>query len=330
MAWLRLASAAMADHTTESDLFQPRTALEAISLVAGLASPLDSPTQHRLRTRMHLDDTFGSGRRRPEWVWAARDSAGVVTGGLAAVGSPQGVAFGVDVISLPAETDQATRLVRWALDEARGHGFDEVGVFAPPDAGARDLRVRPLTEAITDAGWRVFVERCHYELMPADLIPTAEDATQGLRLEQLTDAADPRLAAVHRQVMEGTLDAHDAATVDRAGFDDACAEALTYLLDSDPVDCIRLAHDRSGQVVGLVSFRVMPGGRSFVLFVGVAGEHRGHHHAAQLVRMATRELVDAGATVLIADTDTTNTPMVAAFVDAGWPRTETRIDFVPA
>ncbi len=129
--------------------------------------------------------------------------------------------------------------------------------------------------------------------------------------------------------MARTLDAHDAVTVDRAGFEAACAEALDYLLESDPVDCIHLAHDDEGRVVGLVSFLAMPGGRAFVLFVGVAREHREHHYAAELVRFATQSLVQAGATVLIADTDTTNGPMVRAFADAGWPRTETRIDFVP-
>lgn len=202
-------------------------------------------------------------------------------------------------------------------------------MFTPPDAGADDSRVRSSTDALADAGWGVFVERCHYEFVPVEEAGGAGGSQPSLHLEQLTDAADPRLAVVHRELMAGTLDAHDSATVDRVGFDAACVEALAYLLESDPVDCIRLAHDEVGRVVGMVSFLSMPGGRSFLLFVGVAREHRGHHYAAQLVRLATRSLVDAGATVLIADTDTTNRPMVRAFEDAGWPRTETRIDFVP-
>ncbi|OFE15805.1 hypothetical protein BA895_04580 [Humibacillus sp. DSM 29435] len=319
----------MADQQSDNDLFQPTSVEEAVRIVAGLAPPLDSPTQRRLRTRRHLDDAFGSGRRRPKWVWAARNVAGEVTGGLAGIGSQQGAPFGIDVMSLPPDPYEAARLVHWALGEARGHGFQEVSVFAPPDAGAHDARVAPSTDALTDAGWRVFVERCHYEFPTADHRGGPAGFRPLLRLEQLTDAADPRLAAVHRAAMAGTLDVHDAATVDRAGFDAACAEALDYLLEADPVDCIRLAHDDAGRVVGMVSFLAMPGGRAFVLFVGVAREHRGHHYAAELVRLATEALVDAGATVLIADTDTTNRPMVRAFANAGWPRTETRIDFVP-
>lgn len=158
----------MADDQSDSDLFRPTSVEEAVAIVAGLAPPLDSPTQHRLRTRRHLDDAFGSGRRRPEWVWAARNAAGTVTGGLAGIGSQQGAPFGIDVMSLPPDRNEAARLVRWALVEARKHGFEEVSVFAPPDAGAHDARVAPSTAALADAGWRVFVERCHYEFAPAD------------------------------------------------------------------------------------------------------------------------------------------------------------------
>ena len=67
-----------------------------------------------------------------------------------------------------------------------------------------------------------------------------------LTFEQLTDPADPRLAACHREVMRDTLDAHDAASVARVGFDEGCREALAFLLDSDPVECIHLALDRRG------------------------------------------------------------------------------------
>ncbi|MEO6998364.1 MAG: GNAT family N-acetyltransferase [Terracoccus sp.] len=319
----------MADPQNDTDLFHPTSVEEAVTIVAGLAPPLDSPTQHRVRTRQHLDDVFGSGRRRPEWVWACRNTAGELTGALAGIGSQQGAPFGIDVMSLPPGPDEAARLLRWALAEARGLGFEEVSVFAPPDAGAHDARVAPSTAALADAGWRVLVERCHYEFAPADQRSGAGDPRPSLRLEQLSDAADPRLVEVHREVMAGTLDAHDAATVDRVGFDAACTEALAYLLESDPVETIHLAHDGANRVVGMVSFLAMPGGRAFVLFVGVAHQHRGHHYAAELVRLATRSLVQAAGTVLIADTDTTNAPMVKAFAEAGWPRTETRIDYVP-
>ena len=71
-----------------------------------------------------------------------------------------------------------------------------------------------------------------------------------------------------------------------------------------------------------------PNGRAFILFVGVAHDHRGHGYGRQLLAWQTRRLLEAGATVLIADTDNQNVPMAKAFADVGWPQTETRLDFV--
>lgn len=53
--------------------YSPSTDAEAIDLLASSPVPLDPPTQHRYRTPAHLVDTFGTGRRRPSWVWAVRD-----------------------------------------------------------------------------------------------------------------------------------------------------------------------------------------------------------------------------------------------------------------
>lgn len=176
------------------------------------------------------------------------------------------------------------------------------------------------------AGWRLLVERRHYEFEPpADL---GADCPTSLTFERLSDPDDPRLEACHRGIMRDTLDAHDAALVRRVGFDQACRESLAYMLDADPVDCIHLATDASGTVVGMVSGLVLPTGRAYVLFVGVPADARGHGYGRQLLAWQTRKLLDDGATLLIADTDNGNLPMAAAFADVGWPQTETRIDLV--
>jgi ribosomal protein S18 acetylase RimI-like enzyme len=130
--------------------------------------------------------------------------------------------------------------------------------------------------------------------------------------------------------MRETLDAHDAELIEKVGFQEACRESLASLLEADPVACIRLATDPAGELVGLVSGRLMPTGRAFVLFVGVCRDHRGRGHGRELLAWQTRELVASGATVLIADTDNANVPMAGAFADVGWPQTETRIDLVLA
>src|SRR5205085_8991509 len=132
-----------------------------------------------------------------------------------------------------------------------------------------------------------------------------------------TGPHDPRLVACHREIMRETLDAHDAARIDRVGFETACRQSLADLLDADPVACIRLATDAAGSLVGLVSGRLMPSGRGFVLFVGVCRAHRGRVRGRELLAWQTRELVASGATVLIADTDNANLPMALALPDRG-------------
>ena len=309
--------------------FHPASAEEAIALLAASPLSVDSPTQRRIRGATHLRDTFGSGRRRPAWVWSVRYADDPTPlGVVAAFGAdaPDDRVFVLDHFGLPSDPGVARALVAHATAEAVAAGADEAGIFAPTGATFDDTALARLADPLRAAGWRLLVERRHYEFEPAaglgDGVPTV------LFLDPPTGPDDPRLAACHREVMRDTLDAHDAELIERAGFEPACRESLAFLLDSDPVGCIRLATDGAGSLVGLVSGRLMSSGRAFVLFVGVCRDHRGRGFGRELLAWQTRELIDSGATVLIADTDNTNLPMARAFADVGWPQTETRIDLV--
>jgi GNAT superfamily N-acetyltransferase len=147
-------------------------------------------------------------------------------------------------------------------------------------------------------------------------------------MEQLHDPADTRLVAIHREVMRGTLDVHDAADIERVGFDAACNGSLAALLDADPINCIWLAFDESNLPVGMVSGLATKSGWAYVLFVGVAAAHRGKGYGCALLAWMTRHLIAQNATMLIADTDNTNGPMSNAFAVAGWVQSETRVDLI--
>ena len=311
------------------EFFQPRTVEEARALLAASPAPLESPTQLRLRRDEHLDDAFGHGRRRPAWVWAVRyadDPTPLGLVGAFGAAFPDDQAWVLDFFGLPSDPVIATALIGQATQAALPLGVDEAGIFGPTGITATHPSLAPLVDPLEAAGWRLLVERRHYEFVPdgdlAAAVPVA------LTFEQVTDPADPRLADCHRELMRDTLDAHDAATVARVGFDEGSREALAFLLENDPVECIHLASDSAGEVVGLVSGRVHPNGRGFILFVGVAHDHRGHGYGRQLLAWQTRQLLKGGASVLIADTDNQNVPMVKAFAEVDWPQTETRLDFV--
>jgi ribosomal protein S18 acetylase RimI-like enzyme len=201
-----------------------------------------------------------------------------------------------------------------------------VCIFAPPGTTVDDPSLAHLVGPLSDAGWELLVERRHYEFEPAPGLGT-HDTTE-LRVERLSDPADARLVACHREVMRDTRDAHDRELVDRLGFDRACAESLHYLVTADPVDHIHLALDAAGEVVGMVSGTVLETKRGVVSFVGVAHDHRGRGYGRQLLAWQTGRLLEGGSRVLIADTDNDNLPMARAFADVGWQQTETRIDLV--
>src|SRR5215468_12041421 len=73
------------------EIFQPASVDEAIDLLSSSPLPFDSPTQHRFRTLQHLEYAFAEGRRRPEWVWAARDADGTVAATVAGLSKSPGI-----------------------------------------------------------------------------------------------------------------------------------------------------------------------------------------------------------------------------------------------
>ncbi len=306
--------------------FHPASVEEAHSLLAASALPVDSLTQRRIRSDQNLSDYLASGRRRPEWVWGVRrDDDPAVLGVVGAFGT-HGV-FLLDLFGVPDDPDVARALLaRATADALDDHAPVEVCLFAPPGTTAEDDVVARVVGPLRAAGWRLLVERRHYEFEPSPDL--AADRTTALTFEQLSDPADPRLAACHREVMRDTLDEHDRSAIDRLGFDAACVESLSELVRADPVDRIHLAFDPDGAVVGMVSGLVHPNKRGVVAFVGVARDHRGHGYGRQLLAWQTQQVLAAGATTLIADTDNGNVPMARAFADVGWEQTETRIDLV--
>src|SRR5512137_1834425 len=233
------------------EIFCPASIQEAITILETSPMPVDSPTQRRYRTSAHLSTTFASGRRKPEWVWAARAADGTVVGHVAAL-SPSGQAPEIlEHFGLPADPAQASELMARATQAARALGVHEAGIFAPPGSTLADPALQPLVGPLCAAGWKLLVERRHYEFEPPPEL--GQEIETRLRLEQLHDPADPRLAAVHREVMRGTLDAGEAAEIKRLGFEAACKKSLASMLDADPVDCLRLAFDDAGEPVGMVS-----------------------------------------------------------------------------
>lgn len=309
---------------TSNDLVQATNAQDAIDLMLSAPLMFDSPTNHRLRDRAVLEHAFAAGRRRPEWVWAARDDRRV----LAAVA---GMAIGDAVV-----------LDHWGADNPDNLGLpllaatqtlhtvpgSEACLFLPATASMNDPAVSPWLDTLSRNGWKLLVQRRHYETNATPALAVENSST--LRLEQLSGPDDSRLPLLFRGILHGSLDAHDVQLVNRMGLDDAADQAVADLLEADPWQCIRLAFDGGSEPVGMVSWVSLPSQRGYVNHIGVAAPARGHGYGRQLLAQATSVLIAEGSKVLIADADATNHPMAEAFDHVGWTVTETRLDFVPA
>jgi len=204
-----------------------------------------------------------------------------VVGHVAAL-SPSGQAPEIlEHFGLPADPAQAREFMVRATSAARSLGVSEAGIFAPPGSTIDDPALQPLVGPLCEAGWKLLVERRHYEFEPSPGL--GQGVETRLRMEQLHDPTDPRLVAVHRAVMRGTLDATDVADIKHIGFDAACKKRLDSMMNADPVDCIWLAFNDTGEPVGMVSGLALRSGRAYVLFVGVGADFRGRIYGRELL-----------------------------------------------
>ncbi|MFL6127017.1 GNAT family N-acetyltransferase, partial [Actinophytocola sp.] len=175
-------------------------------------------------------------------------------------------------------------------------------------------------EVAKKAGMRPFVERLMYRWTPRDGLP----ARPG-RLVYREEPDDEVILDVLRRVVHGSLDAHEVRTREKDGVDAAARDELDFLKwMPSPRDWWRLAFTRDGDLVGLT----VPGrnhASPVIGIVGVVPEQRGHGYAYDLLVESTHLLVEQDVEEIVAETDTTNTPMVATFARAGYPVTQERV-----
>lgn len=309
---------------------QPRTTDDALAWLAGASTGLGSPTAERIVTTEHLTDSFQRGTRKPTWVWVARRDDRIVSRvaawGPGDSGTP-GLIDLVDVGTEPDRVDVTAQLLRGAARGFRELGSDEVEqiVFAPttwrddPPAALTDLLA-----ASDQAGFEVLVTRRRYAWTPKTALPGAPAA---LRLTGVGGVDDPALRDAYQRTFAGTLDAHTRRSLRSRSAAEIAGEDLAAMATfNGPVEGWRLAHDESGALVGLVVGT--RGERALIGFVGVVPEQRGHRYARQLVTAMVREQAEAGASIVIGETDDENLPMANAFEKAGFRQESARIDLV--
>lgn len=259
------------------------------------------------------------GEYRPEWTWVALREDTVVARAAWWAGPEDDKPLALDWFDF-TDADAAVRLLRTAPLHA------QYALKLPPGwrdtPAVRDAATARI-DAATAAGLTPLIERYHYHWTPDCGLPERPG-----RLVYRPEPDDAVIFDVFRRIHHGSLDAHTRRTIAESGPDAAAQQELDYLRwMPSPRDRWRLAYTPAGDLVGL-TVPCRNHNDPVIGYIAVVPEHRGHGYAYDLLVEATHLLVAEGADRITAGTDTTNTPMAAAFARAGYPVTYHRLDLV--
>lgn len=177
--------------------------------------------------------------------------------------------------------------------------------------------------AAASAGLTEAIERLSYVWTP--------DKSRPVRSARLRfgSADDHAFLEVFGEVAQGSLDIHTQRDLAEMGPAAQAADDLEFYL-SLPRDrqTWRVAYNHQGARVGFI----IPSHSAYdasVSYLGVLPEHRGQGLVDDLLAEITHVHADNNAPRITGTTDTTNAPMAAAFLRAGYDITATRIVIEP-
>ena len=278
----------------------------------------------------YLRDTE-AGSYRPAWTWVHQDtSTGTVLARAVWWGPPAADhPVALDCLWVHPDVQDPVQLASRLLQH--GHAallaagmptLPEYLLDVPTtwhdDPAARDA-VAWRVEAAAAAGLDEPVERLRLAWTPASPLPP--------RSTRLTfhEGDDAAFLDAFAAIAQGSLDQLTVRNLAQMGAQDQARDDLAFYASlPGRRDYWRLARDAGGDLVGMVVPSRSATSAS-VSYLGVLPGQRGRGYVDDLLAEITHVHAADGAPQITADTDTTNTPMVAAFARAGYRVTQRRL-----
>jgi ribosomal protein S18 acetylase RimI-like enzyme len=285
-------------------------------------------TGHNEEVKQYVESMFVAGAMRPEWCFVieeeGRPLGRVALWGLPGAHRPLALVL-IDVPWEEENLNSGVSLLRDVLDRARALGADEIEhvIDSPPMEPQFQSHLERRAELLEVLGFGLGRETLRFEWR-GERSPVVSGRLAFRTLEEVGEEAFISAMAV---VSEGTLDRQIQAERDRLGPGQA-ARAFFDAARSVRHESSwwRLAYTADGELVGLV-MPAEPPGFLTIFYVGVVPGLRGRGYVDDLLAAGTEILVEAGGKPLRADTDTSNTPMAAAFRRAGWDELAKRREY---
>ena len=277
--------------------------------------------QHRQRVRQYVQGMFDAGSMHPEWCYVIEEGGEDL--GRAAFWTLPGMDRPLDLVLLDVasweDLSTGTRLLTEVLDEARSFGAGEIGhvIDEPPTRPQWQDSPERRVGLLERFGFALRRETSRFEWREEMGLPVASGRLDFRTLDEVGDEAF--VDAIGR-VSEGTLDRVIGGERDEFGPRGAARRffELQLELEHEP-DWCRLAYEPDGGLVGLIMPAKTPTS-AVINYIGVVPERRGKGYVDDLLTEVTAVLGAAGEELILADTDTQNAPMAAAFERAGYAR----------
>ncbi len=272
---------------------------------------------HREQVRQYVKSMFDAGSMRPQWCFVVEEGERSV--GRVALWTLPGMDEPLDLVLLdvPWEGSAGARLLADVLERARSLGAHEIGHVLDEPPMWPQWQDSPERRAglLERVGFLLRRETSRFEWRRELGLPAM---ARRLDFRSLDEVGEEAFVGAIERVSEGTLDREIQAERDQLGPAGAAREffELERKLEYDPAWC-RLAYAQDGGLVGLVMPARNPTS-AVINFIGVVPEHRGKGYVDDLLAAGTSALHTSGAERILADTDTRNLPMAAAFGRAGY------------